>query len=136
MSNLRLHAERELDALGEKDMREHLLHMVDVFSEEGHSGFSASWAVSVLEKLLRYEPLAPLTGVDGEWMEVGEGVWQNVRCSHVFKNTAHGAYDINGKVFRDPDGSCWTNGESHVPVVFPYTPKTEYVDRLPTTEAP
>jgi hypothetical protein len=128
-SPLRLHAERELNAIGETSpMREHLLHMVDVFSAEDHSGFSASFAASALDKLLRFEPLTPLTGDDSEWMEVGDGLWQNIRCSHVFKSIDDGAYDIDGRVFRDPDGCRYTNGKSHTPVTFPYTPTRVYVD--------
>jgi hypothetical protein len=129
MNALLAHAKNELDIIGEHGpMRKHLLTMVETFSDEGHSGFSASYAVSALEKLLRFEPLKPLTGDDGEWMEVGEGMEQNIRCSRVFRENGK-VYDIEGFVFRDPDGSCYTNGESRRDVVFPYTPKTEIVDR-------
>lgn len=135
-SNLVAHAKAELDLLGmgenaddmDKFMRDAVLDIVKKFAEQGHSGFSASYAVSVLSKLLAYEPLSPLTGKDDEWVEVSEGMWQNKRCSHVFKDKTH-AYDIEGKIFRDPDGSTWVNGESHVTVTFPYTPTREYVDR-------
>lgn len=127
-SNLRFHAERELDAIGETGaMRDHLLRMVDAFAAEGHSGLSAAHAANALNKLFRFEPLAPLTGDDSEWMEVSDNLWQNLRCSHVFKNSG-GAYDIQGRVFREPNGVCFTNCESSTPVTFPYTPKTEYVD--------
>lgn len=37
------------------------------------------------------------------------------------------AYDINGKVFKESDGCCYTNKDSRVYIDFPYTPKTEYV---------
>lgn len=108
-------------------MNEHILKMVQVFADEGHSGFSASYAVAVLEKLLRFEPLSPLTGSDDEWNEVGEGVLQNRRCSHVFFEDGQ-AYDIEGKVFREPSGVCFTSRDSRVPVTFPYTPSREYID--------
>ena len=39
------------------------------------------------------------------------------------------AYDGEGRIFRDPDGSCFTSIDSRVPVTFPYVPKREYVDR-------
>jgi len=127
-STLRLHAERELDAIGETGaMRDHLLRMVDAFAAEGHSGFSAAHAANALNKLFRFEPLAPLSGDDSEWMEVSDDLWQNTRCSHVFKNSG-GAYDIQGRVFREPNGVCFTNCESSTPVTFPYTPTTEYID--------
>ena len=137
MSNLVDHAKTELGVLGmsetsedemDRTMYGYIIEMVETFSKQGHSGFSAGYAASVLHKLFLYEPLAPLTGADDEWNDVGDGMWQNKRCSHVFKDK-DGAYDIEGKVFRDPDGSSWTNRDSHVRIEFPYVPTREYVDR-------
>ena len=58
MSNMTKHAERELDLIGMKDeegmngmMRKHLLHMIEEFAAEGHSGFSASYAIQCLANL-------------------------------------------------------------------------------------
>jgi len=105
-----------------------VLKMVEQFADEGHSGMSAGLAVSIFQKVARFEPLTPLTGADDEWNETMPGEYQNRRCPHVFKN-ADGAYDSQGRVFRDPDGACFTSSESRVPITFPYTPTTEYVDR-------
>lgn len=129
-------AKEELERAGlfDKDsdyggmMGEAVMKMVKVFADEGHSGYSAGLAVSIFEKVARFEPLTPLTGEDDEWMEVGKGVHQNRRYSSVFKRADGSAYDIDGKIFRDPDGACFTNADSRVPVTFPYTPKREYVD--------
>lgn len=130
--NLYSHALRELPPAGDDEMQalmnRGLLELVLVFSTHGHSGFSASYATSMLEKLLRYKPLRPLTGEDDEWVEVSDGMWQNNRCSHVFKDAERGAYDIDGKVFREPSGATYTSRESHTTVAFPYWPTTEYVD--------
>lgn len=158
MSNMVKFAERELDIIGMKDdgdmngmMRKHILHMVDQFANEGHSGFSASYALQCLKKLLAYKPLSPLTGEDGEWGEVSEHMgrkcYQNKRYSAVFKDE-DGAYNIEGRVFwewlerdRDPDEegypgthkfkSYYTNRDSRVYITFPYeVPETpEYVER-------
>ena len=49
--------------------------IVEVFAEQGHSGASASIVTSLLGKLLRFEPLCPLTGADDEWTEVSDGLW-------------------------------------------------------------
>jgi len=134
MSNLTKHAEHELSLIGGQDdemqqmMNKHILQMVELFANEGHSGFSANYATNILNKLLRFEPLTPLTGEPEEWAETHDGeVLQNKRCSHVFKNKDGRAYDIEGKVFCDPDGSCFTTKDSRVYVTFPYTPQTEYV---------
>ena len=141
------HAEYELDLIGMKDegdddmniaMRKHILHMIEEFSEEGHSGFSAPYAISILSKLLKYEPLTPLTGDDSEWVDVsemnGNTLYQNKRSGRVFKDN-DGAYDIEGKVFWDwftdeetgeKYKSYYTGRESRVPVEFPYVPTTVY----------
>ena len=128
--NLYAHAVRELpEAKDEMQqlMNECLLQMVLVFSSQGHSGFSSGYAISALTKLLAFEPLRPLTGEDSEWNEIGTGVWQNNRCSHVFKDDT-GVYDSNGRIFREPNGLCFTGRKSRVYIEFPYTPKREYID--------
>lgn len=140
-SNLVQYAEDELSRIGmgadsreeNKMMHDHIIHMVEEFSKEGHSGFSASYALSILKKLLNWEPLTPLTGEPEEWNDVseasGEPMWQNKRCSRVFKDDTGRAYDIEGKVFtRKGEGGAFTNSDSRVEVAFPYTPKTEYVE--------
>ena len=141
------YAKKELDIIGMGEnsedmdllMRNNILEFVEVMSKQGHSGFSGSYIVSCLEKLLRFEPLSPLTGEDSEWNECGDGYLQNKRCSRVFKSNDRfdgKPYDIEGKVFVEhyfnDEGeertSSYTNGDSCVLVEFPYTPKTEYVD--------
>jgi len=112
MSNLMSHAEFELRRAGlfDKDsdyggmLAEGVMKIIQVFSEEGHSGFSAGMTVSILEKLLRFKPLTPLTSNPDEWMEIGEDmrfeklvpVWQNRRQSSCFSNDG-------GKTYYDID---------------------------------
>lgn len=143
------HAQKEFRAAGWTDengkfndeMQEAIckdaLEIIGLFSEQGHSGSSAPYLLSILNKLLQFEPLVPLTGEDWEWNEVSDGVFQNNRCSRVFKQADRfngQAYDIDGKVFREPSGAYYTSKNSSVPITFPYTPRTEYVDVDPETE--
>lgn len=147
-SGLLLHAKRELQALGykldgvedggpNKWIVSNLLELVKVFAAQGHSGMSASYCLDLFSKLAAYQPLGPLTGEDWEWMDVSEmsgiPLKQNIRCSHVFKE-GDWAYDINGRIFREPNGSCFTSKDSKVTVTFPYTPVSEYVD-VPYSES-
>jgi hypothetical protein len=152
LSNYESHAWREFRAAGwvdennrfKDEMQEaicsHVLKLLEVFAEEGHSGSSAPYALNVFDTLARFKPIAPLTGEDWEWVDVSEyrvtdgPVFQNKRCSHVFKDR-NGAYDIKGIVWYDwytdeetgeKRKSHFTNYKSRVPVTFPYTPKTEY----------
>lgn len=141
--SLKSYAESELDrVLGsdeyDQEIRKSVLEIIGIFEEQGHSGFSASYAISALTKLMKFEPLTPLTGEDSEWNEVGNGVFQNRRLSRVFKNTSDNrAYDIDGIVFyewmEDEDGrkfkSYYTCKDSKVFIEFPYEPKTIYVER-------
>lgn len=142
MSNLIDHAKREFIAIGYKPIeecedgpnkwiQENVLELLNVFSNQDHSGSSAPYCVRIFEKLALFEPLGPLTGSDDEWAEVSEGEFQNKRCSHVFKEADRfngQAYDIRGRVFRQRNGSCYTSSDSIAVVTFPYVPTTEYVD--------
>ena len=142
MSNLVNHALAELRALGmdpdstdpEQEYNtmaaKAVMELIKVFSEQGHSGFSAAYVAQAFKTLADFKPLGPLTGEDSEWIEVGEGVWQNKRCSRVFKSLElfdGQAYDLDGRIFQEEGGGSFTNFESRVPVTFPYIPHTEYV---------
>lgn len=106
-----------------KWIQENLIELGEVFAKQRHSGFSANYCISAMEKLLRFKPLTPLTGKPEEWMDVGHGTLQNKRLSSVFKN-GETAYDINAYLFEETiDGSpvyfgCYLSREK---VNFPYT---------------
>lgn len=146
MSSLIEHAEHELDLIGlTKDsdnewsasMRDSILNTLKAFSDENHSDLSASYAIHILHDLLQFKPLSPLTGNDDEWAHVadenGVPLYQNKRCSHVFKSGDR-AYDIDGIAFYGPEFKdvdpterpyymCY---KSRVDIDFPYTPTTKY----------
>lgn len=153
MSNYKAHAWTEFKAAGwldengefkdemQKMICEHVIRLLDVFADEGHSGSSAPYAINMFKRLASFEPIAPLTGEDWEWVEVSERMgskcWQNKRRSSVFKDGNGECYDIDGKVFwewarrdlyEDEEGypgvveyrSYYSCRESRVPVTFPY----------------
>jgi hypothetical protein len=149
MSNLHKHALMEFKAAGwindngeycdemQGMICDHVLKLLDVFSDEGHSGSSAPYAVNLFKTLAMFEPIVPLTGEDWEWTLLDYGVdpkWQNKRCGRVFKDADGRAYDIDGIVFyewfedenHERHKSHFTGKESRVYVTFPYTPTTEY----------
>lgn len=142
MSNFESHAQKEFRAAGwlnedgtfKDDMQklicEHVLELLDVFDGAGHSGFSAPYAISLFEKLAKFEPVAPLTGEDWEWNEVAPDAYQNNRCSHVFKQSDRFGgqpYDINAVIFEDPNGSRFTGFHSMRLIQFPYAPRSVVV---------
>lgn len=92
MSNLVIHAKRELQIIGEDDdVVEGYLKVIQAFADMGHSGGSAAMAIPVINALLQYKNLAPLTNDPVEWIEVGPEVWQNTRNSEAFSHD-HGEY--------------------------------------------
>lgn len=118
---------------GQKLINKNIMQVIKTFSEQGHSGFSANYALNILDKLLRYVPLTPLTGDDDEWTELNYGddiSYQNKRCPSVFKDKNGNAYNCEGKVFSNDEGRSWyTNKDSRVSIEFPYVVpmKPEYV---------
>ncbi len=91
---------------------ENVLKIVGAFADGGHSGSSAAYTIGIVERLMRFDPLTPLSGDDAEWMDVsretGSPMWQNRRCSHVFKDEVK-AWDIDAP---DPKAA----------ITFPYDP--------------
>ena len=109
MSNRLKWAEQELKLAGydindpedgpNRWLAEGTLELLKVFSEQGHSGMSAPFAIKLFETLANWKPIAPLTGEPHEWTEVGPDVWQNKRASNVFKGEDGRAYWSDGIVF-------------------------------------
>ena len=120
--------EDEDDLRMQKHMTENIMTIIEVFDEQGHSGFSANYAIGKIYRLLRGLPLLPLTGEDKEWDKPhtgaeDENLQQNLRCTEVFRKNFDNstAFWIHGKVFSDDGGKSWyTSRESHVSVAFPY----------------
>lgn len=99
-----------------------MLKIVKQFVKQGHSGGSAHFFAnkysSDLRKLLLQQPITPLTGYVDEWVEVMPEVWQNNRCSSVFKEPVKGegiqAHDIDAVTFiheGDTIDSTVTSGD-------------------------
>jgi hypothetical protein len=91
-----------------------ILEVIGVFSNEGHSGFSASYSIGLLTKLLNLKPISPLKLDNSEWFDTGsscgEGItlFQNRRNSAIFKNGINGrAYSIDAFVMYNPEVGSW-----------------------------
>ena len=101
----------------DQDMRKCILDMIDMFADQGHSGFSANYMISVVTRLMNIKPLGPLTGDDSEWTLVQDDpvLYQNKRYSAVFKDGNGRAYDIDACVVKD----TWkdSSGELHTDYV-------------------
>lgn len=112
-------AEIELDAInfGEEDTAV-MIDILKRFFDQWDSGGAVACVAPVLVRLIKGQPLAPLTGDEKEWMECGPGVFQNIRCSSVFKQREVTGRRRGGMHPYDIDNEGW-NG------TFPYDPTTK-----------
>lgn len=131
-------------------MNRSILRVLYAFTLEGHSDFSAGYAIPKIARLLKGLPLFPITEEDG-WAEMGfekdgKVFRQNKRCSRVFKAvdkaTGKVTYeDIEKYVFSDNGGATWFgNGgccgikeltnEVTLPYAVPYSSENVYVRKL------
>jgi hypothetical protein len=112
---LREHAESEMRRAGLYDadadsgpgaIAKNVLELIQVFASQGHSGGSAMMTIGLFEKLVRFQPLTPITSDPAEWMEViapganvraePTGLWQNRRKPSSFSRDG-------GKTWYDLD---------------------------------
>jgi hypothetical protein len=90
--NLIEHATRELGLCGQTaedpEYAASIVKAVEAFASYGHSGGSAMVAVEQLSRLLRFQPLSPLTAATDEWFDHGEmsgtPLWQSKRDPSAF----------------------------------------------------
>lgn len=96
--------------------------ILGIFFETWDSGGAVAVMQPILHRCIAGKCLTPLTGADDEWMNVsresGRPMWQNRRCSTVFKDHTR-AYDID------------TPGRPSI--TFPYWPEESRV-RFPLME--
>jgi hypothetical protein len=94
-------ARRELELVGEEpEIIDWYVKVAETFAEFGHSGASAEYTLRVLEQLLRYKNLTPLTDDPAEWMDVteytaeGTPLWQSLRNSAAFSTNGGKTYTL------------------------------------------
>jgi len=157
MTNTQKLAKKEFDILEKTTpdaivipFKKEILNLCEKFGKSGQSGGSAPYTAfeisNVIKKLLLQEPICDITGDDDEWVdisEMGDGsiMYQNSRCSGLFKNGIRSeSYYIDaiiwkgeeewdtytGKVYID-DINFNLIGSSQI-VKFPFKPKTFYID--------
>ena len=112
MSNLIEHAKREMQLAGlyDKDsdydgaLGTAVEELIKVFSEQGHSGFSAMRTLQIFNRVANFQHLMPITDDPNDWQNVGDmgssgyNTWQCKRNSALFSEDGGKTYhDVNDK---------------------------------------
>lgn len=68
-----------------------VLDLMAMFVSQGHTGESAARVLGLLDRLLQFKPLSPLTYAEDEWVDrtalnEGQPLWQNRRDPTVFSD--------------------------------------------------
>jgi hypothetical protein len=130
-----------------------ILALCEAFGKSGQSGGSAPYTATAIsqaiKKLCLQEPICPVMGIDEEWVYVGdmgskdekECVYQNNRCSALFKNSEGRCWYLDAIVWKTQTGATWggsallKDGNAFIKYTgrqyvksFPFTPKTFYID--------
>lgn len=103
-SNLVDHAARELELIHEdKSTIAGYLKVIRAFADMGHSGGFAMVAIPIINELLQFKNLSPLTSHPSEWMHIspevwgekeGRGIWQSKRNPEAFSSDGGVTYTI------------------------------------------
>jgi len=94
------HAKRELALLdNDEPFNDCIIKAVEAFAAYGHSGGSASVGIYILNDLLQFKELSPLTNDPEHWVHHTEevwgepgGIWQSSRCAEAFSNDGGKTY--------------------------------------------
>lgn len=109
---------------------EAVMELMDKFSEQGHSGFSAELTASIFDRLVHWKPLSELTSDPEEWNEIEEEqsshfpghdgkvkVFQSRRSPDCFS-------EDGGQTYYSIDDSCFEGTEDNGVTFMRYCPET------------
>ena len=108
-------------------MNNDVLELLKVFSEQGHSDFSASIATRLFYKLANYKLVTEVEDNPDDWNEYG----QHKYISSIFKRKAGTCYYTYGRLCTEPGRHAFFyNKASNVDITFPIKPsdlQSEYI---------
>jgi len=164
MTNTQQFAKRELDILEATTpdaiitpFAKEILALCEAFGKSGQSGGSAPYTASAIsqaiKKLMLKEPICDVTGHESEWVDVseisdGELLWQNSRCSGLFKYPDGKLSYVDAIVWKGEEDWDTFTGRVYIDekdfeligssqfAKLPFKPKTFYIDvvRVPITK--
>ena len=124
-----------------------ILQLIAKFGASGQSGGSSPYTAAALsqaiKKLCLQEPICPIYGTDDEWVDVtqlsdGQILFQNKRCSALFKDESGRSWYLDAIAWKNQEGMGWSGNakdkegndiRSRAYVKsFPFEPKTFIID--------
>jgi hypothetical protein len=100
--------------------------MLDALEVETDTVFNLSDVLEVVKDIRYGKLLSPLTGRHDEFIEVRYDLYQNRRCSSVFRHITNNGtidYDVNGYTFQTPSGVSYNGLGCFKDVIYPYMPE-------------
>jgi hypothetical protein len=156
MTNTQTFAKQELDILAATipdaivtPFAKEILALCEAFGKSGQSGGSAPYTASAIsqavKKLMLQEPICDVTGHDNEWVNIterngGEQMWQNARCSGLFKYSDGRSSYVDAIIWKGEEEHDQFTGRVYIDeknfeligssqfVRFPFKPKRFYID--------
>lgn len=108
-------------------MNNDVLELLKVFSEQGHSGFSAPIAIRLFSKLANYKLVTEVEDNPDDWDDNG----QHKYITSIFKRDDGTCYYMYGRLFAEPNSdNFFYNKASNVDITFPiklYDLQSEYI---------
>ena len=113
-----------------------VLELLEVFSNQGHSGMSAGVTIGLFKTLAEGKPLVPITNDPENWVKAvgGDEMQQHKKLSALFKNGDEGEpYYLDAIVWQGEESYDTFTGQvedvqSRQYVQWPFMPKTFYVN--------
>ena len=100
-------------------MNNDVLELLKVFSEQGHSGFSAPIATRLFYKLANYKLVTEVEDNPNDWDEEG----QHKYISSIFKRDDGTCYYMYGRLFTEPGRDAFfCSKDSNIDITFPIKP--------------
>lgn len=116
----------------QKKVSSNILELHDVFANQNHTNFTASYTMDLLYKLVHFTPLSPLTGEDDEWAK-RDNVEYNKRFTSIIRYNKDNstAVWLDGILFLEPDGKDWFSAKESVrKIEFPFSDFGRYLYKL------
>ena len=108
-------SEREMQEMMNNDV----LELLRVFSEQGHSGFSAPIAIMLFSKLANHRLITEVEDNPEDWDENG----QHKYIPSIFKRDDGTCYYLYGRLFAEPNSdNFFYNKASNIDITFPIKP--------------